>query len=71
MQRYEINYFDEKSVGYFGTLEGAIEYAESFARNLVLTCRGDVAIADCDGRIVARQRWTRDGQGRASPSVWE
>ena len=71
MKRYAINYFDEKEVGYFGTLDGAIEYAEGFARLLALTYRGDIVITDDCGVEVARQHWEVNEDGSSSPLDWE
>ena len=71
MEHYNINYFGEKEIGYYGTRRGAIEYAESFAGSLMLTYKGEIVITDDYGRIVAKQKWTEDKNGYAIPSDWE
>ena len=71
MKRYVINYFNEKKVGYFGTLENAIGYADGFANSLVLTYRGDIVITDNYGSEVARQHWEVNEDGSSSPLDWE
>lgn len=54
MEHYNINYFNEKQIGYYGTRRGAIEYAEGFAGSLALAYKGEIVITDDDGRIVAK-----------------
>lgn len=71
MQRYTINYFNEKEIGYFGNLSDCLDYAESFARNLILTYKGDIVIKDANGRVVARQHWFEADDGTSSPSDWK
>ena len=56
MKTYTINYFEETTVNYFGTLSGAIHYAETFIDNLVLSMNGSIKIYDND-KIVAEQIW--------------
>lgn len=69
-QRYIINYFGEKEIGYFGTLNGAIRYAESFADNLALTYKGEIKIFNEYGVVVAKQKWWEDEDGEFNHSVW-
>jgi len=71
MEHYNINYFGEKEIGYFGDFEDAIEYAERFARNLILTYRGAITITDDYGRVVAKQKWSVNKNGYSTPSDWE
>lgn len=69
MNLYSINYFNEKTIGYYGELEDAIKYAESFARNLILTYRGSIVIST-GGYVVATQRW-EEKDGCSYPDGWE
>lgn len=71
MEHYNINYFGEKEIGYYGTRRGAIEYAEGFAGSLALTYKGEIAIADGYGRIVAKQKWVETEDGCSISSDWE
>lgn len=70
-QRYIINYFGEKEIGYFGTLKGAIKYAESFAVNLILSYKGKITIFNEYGSVVAEQKWEEPESGVVFPSSWE
>lgn len=70
MQRYEINYFNEETVYYFGDIDDAIAYAESFQRRLLLTYNGSIEIADERGRLVATQEWVAAEDGSCSPKDW-
>lgn len=69
-QRYTINYFNVKEIRYFGDLDGAIGYAESFARELVLPYKGLIIISDENGNPVATQRWLEDEEGCSHPYDW-
>ena len=71
MEHYNINYFGEKQIGYYGTRRGAIEYAEGFAGSLALTYKGEIVITDDYGRTVAKQKWTEAEDGCSIPSEWE
>ena len=71
MTHYNINYFNEKEIGYFGTLKGAIDYAESFAGNLVLSYKGEIVITNDYGHIVAKQKWNETEDRCSIPSDWE
>jgi len=70
MEKFVINYFNEREVGYFGTVEGAIEYAEGFARNLILTYDGEISIRDGNGDEVASQKWNVAEDGSSTPEDW-
>ena len=70
-QRYAINYFDQKEIGYYGTLTDAIDYAESFARNLILSYKGSIVISDENGDTVAYQRWIEREDGSSVSCDWE
>lgn len=66
-RRYKINYFNgEDIVWYYGTLEGAVKYAEYMRTKLHLTkYEGKITIHDGSslfemGDIVAYQTWTHD-----------
>lgn len=71
MQRFNINYFGEREVGYFGTLDGAIAYAERHIRTLISSHRGEIVISTDKGIPVATQTWTKNPDGSSSPSDWE
>ena len=70
-QRYLIDYFGQKSVGYCGTLEGAMEYAERFMRLLALHYVGDVVITDENDMVVATWTWVESPDGSSEPKDWE
>lgn len=69
-QHYIINYFGEKEIGYFGTLNGAIKYAESFAENLALSYKGKITVFNECGVVVAEQKWWEDEDFESHHSVW-
>ena len=69
MNLYSINYFNEKTIGYYGTLEDAMDYADSFARNLILGYRGNIVVSS-DGCVVATKRYI-ERDGCAYPEDWE
>lgn len=71
---YTINYFNEKKVTYYGTLEGAKAYAEEYmSRYLTLSCIGSIQIMD-GNKVVAEQEWRTgcDEVGEyAEPLEWK
>ena len=72
MNKYNINYFNQKTIGYAGaTIEDAIRYAESFVRNLALHYVGEIVIEDEYGTVVAFQKWTELEDRSCVPSDWE
>ena len=66
---YSINYFGDKTVTYYGTLEDAMDYADSFASHLILTYMGSIVISH-DGFPVATKRFVQK-DGCAYPEDWE
>ena len=70
MRVFHINYFNEKTVPYFGTLDGAIDYAELMARNYALCYRGSIVIADEYGNVYAQQDWVTNEDGSSEPLEW-
>lgn len=70
MQRYSINYFNQKTIGYFGDLDGAIAYAEDFMRRLILSYVGDIVISDQYGHEVAIQTYEAVEDGSSVCGDW-